>query len=188
MKKPQRSYDLELPVDADYKMEYIYERDKSNFESSYKWLYVGADARNPTYAKIGMTMGNLVSRSYSSANPGFYLFCAFQCDQSTTRAQLEQIERSVLRYLDDLFTDEDGKTKRVCHFESGRISECYYDIDFESFFISLHEYLYRNHARYFQFSGIESNGDIVGDYLDCEFNQHLSRKEINSYIRMILQN
>ncbi|MFW5393975.1 hypothetical protein V1951_22175 [Yersinia sp. 2544 StPb PI] len=188
MRKPQRLYDLVLPADADYKMESIYERDKSNFESSDKWLYVGADARNPNYAKIGMTMGDLVSRSYSSANPGFYLFCAFQCEQSTTKSQLEEIERSALCYLDSVFKREDGTTKRVCHFESGRISECYYDIDFEYFFQLLHDYLYRNHARYFQINGLESNDrDIVGDFLDCEFNQHLSREDINRYKEMILQ-
>ncbi|MGV0087535.1 hypothetical protein EEAAV_27265 (plasmid) [Rahnella aceris] len=187
MRKAKQSYDLELPTDADYKMEAIYERDKANCESVVKWLYLGADVRNHAYAKVGMTMGDLTSRSYSSAKPGFYLFCAFQCEQSTTKSQLEEIESNALHFLDSVFTWDNGSTKRVCHFESGRISECYYDIDFIDFFQCLHNYLYDNYGRYFNLTGLESNGDIVGDYLDCEFNRHLSWEDKKCYINMILR-
>ncbi|MBA0179167.1 hypothetical protein H0251_05860 [Pectobacterium carotovorum] len=187
MKKPQRPYNLDLPADADYKTEWLYKRDKENFESTDKWIYLGADAKNPNYAKVGITMGDLVSRSYSSANPYFYLFCAFQCVQSTTKSQLEEIERSAHCYLDRVFTNRDGSTKRVHHFESGRISECYYDIDFNDFLQQFHGYLFDNHSRYFSCSGFEINGSIVGDYLRCEFNQHISLEQRNYYINMILR-
>ncbi len=110
------------------------ERDRINFESPNKWLYVGADCRNLNFAKIGITMNDLRSRSYSSANPNYYLFCAFQCEQSTTKEQLERIEQCALIYLDDVFRYDNGLTKRACHFESGYLSECYYDVDFEDFF------------------------------------------------------
>lgn len=87
MRKPYQSYDLEIP--NDFKTAAVMERDRINFESPNKWLYVGADCRNLNFAKIGITMNDLRSRSYSSANPNYYLFCAFQCQQSTTKEQLE---------------------------------------------------------------------------------------------------
>ena len=180
MRRKFQPYDREPPVDDDYKAEAIYDRDKDNFESLEKWLYLGADSKNAAYAKIGITMGNLASRSYSSGNPGYYLFCAFKCAASTTKAQLEDIERSVLRYLDGEFTREDGTTKREPHFESRRLSECYYDIDFEELFQCLHEYLFKKHDRHFM-------EGYVGDFLECEFSSSLSLAEQKSYKRMIMQ-
>lgn len=94
MKKPQQMYDLQIP-DDDYKMAAVMERDKLNFESPNKWFYVGADSRDLGFAKVGITMGDLTSRSYGTNNPNFYLFCAFQCQQSTTEAQLKSIEKAL---------------------------------------------------------------------------------------------
>lgn len=188
MKKQKQLYDRDLPADADYKMEWLYNRDKENFESTDKWIYLGADAQNPTFAKVGITMGDLASRSYSSANPNFYLFCAFQCVQSTTKSQLEEIERSAHCYLDRVFTKSDGSTKRVRHFESGRMSECYYDVDFNYFFQCLHDFLYENHSRFFSICGFYNDDDILeGDFLNCEFNRHIPLEQSNRYIRMLLR-
>ncbi|HHS9931473.1 TPA: hypothetical protein ACTW4B_003512 [Klebsiella pneumoniae] len=132
MKKPQQIYDLQIPND-DYKMAAVMERDKLNFESPNKWFYVGADSRDLSFAKVGITMGDLTSRSYGTNNPNFYLFCAFQCQQSTTEAQLKSIEKSAISYLDGVFCAENGQTKRARHMESQRLSECYYDVNFEDF-------------------------------------------------------
>lgn len=95
MRKPPQIYNLEIP-DDDYKMAAVMGRDKENFESSNIWFYVGADCRNPSFAKVGITQGDLRSRSYSSANPNYHIFCAFQCTQDTTNAQLKSIERNAL--------------------------------------------------------------------------------------------
>ncbi|MFA4105751.1 hypothetical protein OQJ40_27095 [Serratia nevei] len=184
MRREFQPYDRELPADADYKMEAIHQRDKDNFESLEKWLYLGADSKNASYAKIGITMGNLASRSYSSCNPGYYLFCAFKCTARTTQAQLEDIERSVLDYLDGEFTREDGTTKREPHFESGRISECYYDIDFNELFWHLHHHLFKKHTNHFIIGCLDG---YEGDFLDCKFSSSLSLEKQKSYIAMILQ-
>lgn len=111
-------------------------------------------------------MGDLSSRSYSSANPSYYLFCAFQCIQGTTKSQLESIEHRALEYLDDVFPDT-----RARHMESQRLSECYIDIDFEDFFSSLHDYLYENHYNDFQTAEFENEvGVVEGSALAWEFN------------------
>ncbi|HBH6890678.1 hypothetical protein QO199_24525 [Serratia bockelmannii] len=184
MKRLQQFYDLELPVDADYKIEAIHQRNKEDFESLEKWLYLGADSKNAAYAKIGITTGNMASRSYSSVNPGYYLFCAFKCAASTTKAQLEDIERSVLHYLDGVFTKKDGTTKREYHFESRRLSECYYDIDFNELFWHLHHHLFEKHTNHFIVGYLDG---YAGDFLDCEFNPTFSLEKKISYIKMILQ-
>jgi len=183
MKKPLQKFDLELPADADYKMQYIHERDKANYESLEKWVYLGADIRNPSYAKIGITMGDMRSRSYSSANPGFYLFCAFQCQESTTESQLREIEISALSYLDCMFTHNNGLTKRVRHYESGRMSECYYDIEFTDFLQCLHTFLFNYHARHFSIG--DFNGE--GDYLNWYFTPTKTWEEQVKFLRMIIQ-
>lgn len=185
MRKPLEEYDLEIPVD-DLKMEIMMGRDKANFESQKIWLYVGADNSNPGFAKIGMTMGDLRSRSYSSANPNYYLFCAFQCDQSTTKEQLVSIEQSALVYLDSIFKWESGLTKRRPHTQSQILSECYYNINFEEFFVTLHDYLIENHVRYFQTSEYENEaGHDDGYALWCFFNPHLAPNVIKYFERRI---
>lgn len=180
-------YNCEPPVDDDYKAAAIYDRDKENFESLVKCLYLGADSKNAAFAKIGITMGNLASRSYSSSNPGYYLFCAFQCTANTTKAQLENVEKSVLSYLDKVFTREDGTTKREPHFESQRISECYYDIDFEELFKCLHDYLYDKHIHHFTTHGFRIGDSEQGVHLSCHFNQCIPQEVQNQYKGIILQ-
>ena len=125
MRKPQQTFDLEIP--DDYKLASVLERDRADFESTNIWFYVGADYRDRRFAKVGITMGDLRSRSYSSSNPDYYLFCGFQCKHDTTRADLKNIERDVLSYLDEYYPN------RAPHRESRRLSECFYDINFEDF-------------------------------------------------------
>ncbi len=168
MKKPQQTYDLKIP-DDDYKIAAVMGRDKVNFESPNIWFYVGADCKNPGYAKVGITMGDLRSRSYSSANPNYYLFCAFQCMQDTTKSQLESIELNALTYLDGVFPNH-----RERHAESQRLSECYNDIDFEVFFPCLHDYLLDNHPHNFQTASFENAVGVEEGYaLAWEFNHRL---------------
>lgn len=187
MKKPQQIYDLEIP-DDDYKMAAVMERDRLNFESPNKWFYVGADSTDSCFAKVGITMGDLRSRSYSSSNPNYYLFCAFQCQQSTTEDQLKKIERNALSYLDKVFCDENGQTKRGRHMESQRLSECYYDVNFEDFFVLLHDYLLDNYVSYFQTCVLKNEvGFDEGYALAWEFNQQLPEDVKRHFLSMILR-
>lgn len=166
----------------------VMERDKANFESSDIWLYLGADCRNSRYAKVGITMGDLRSRSYSSANPNYFLLCAFQCRHDTTKEQLEIIECRALNYLDSIFIRDDGVSKRARHFESQRLSECYYDINFDEFFVCLHEYLWEQHNSYFQVCEYEYHTTrVYGDALSCEFNPRLTVEQRSHYLRLIVR-
>lgn len=190
MKREKKNYELELDPFACYKMEYIHEKAKANYESTNKWLYLGADARDQTFAKVGITMGDLTSRSSSSANPRYHLFCAFKCDNDITTPKLKCIEKDVLSHLDGIFIKPNGSTMREVHCESGRISECFYGVDFLDFFRTLHYFLYEKHGNHF--IGVEFYEDDefnlhLGNYLDCEFNPHILLRERNKYIRMILQ-
>ncbi|EME5107834.1 hypothetical protein VYS60_004311 [Salmonella enterica] len=187
MRKPHQIYDLPIS-DDDYKMAIVMERDKANFESRDIWFYLGADCRNSRYAKVGITMGDLSSRSYSSANPNYFLLCAFQCRHGTTKEQLVNIEGHALNYLDSVFIQENGISKRARHFESQRLSECYYDIDFDDFFICLHEYLWEYHYSFFQISEYEYHTTgVYGDALSCEFNPRLTIKQRSHFLRLIVR-
>lgn len=182
MRKPFQEYDLEIS-DDDYEMKDVMTRDKKNFESQDIWFYVGADSTNPRFAKIGITMGNMASRSYCSANPNYYLFCAFQCRYDTTKQTLKSIEEGALAHLDDVFPN-----CRARHKESNRLSECYYNIDFESFFLEVHEYLYSNHYTHFQATGFEDEYGIdQGHALAWEFNPCLSRETQRRFRNLILR-
>ncbi|MCL6692408.1 hypothetical protein M8R19_27345 [Pseudomonas sp. R3.Fl] len=189
MKRTKREYDLELDPSACYKMEFVHNESRESFESTEKWLYLGANARDSEFAKVGITMGDLTTRSSSSENPGYYLFCAFKCRNNIARSQLEDIEKSALNHLERVFVYPDGSTKRALHHESGHISECFYDVDFLFFFGELHYYLYQNYCNYFMLSGFENEAGVdEGEFLDCEFNtRRMSRDEINKHIRRILQ-
>lgn len=152
-----------------------------NIESTDKWLYLGADAKNPFYAKIGLTLGNLASRSYSSANPNYYIFCAFKCKYNLLKHDIDRIENDILTKFEKYYRYENGLTKRMMHYESGRPSECFCDIDFLHFFISLHLEIYSCHRNSFVISGMND-----GEFVDCEFNPKVGTDKYN-YIRMITQ-
>ncbi|MGL4754486.1 MAG: hypothetical protein ACRCXB_19095 [Aeromonadaceae bacterium] len=132
-------------------------------------------------------MDDLASRSYSSANPNYYLFCAFKCRDDITKAEIENIERSAFEYLERVFANEDGTSNRACHAESGRLSECFYNINFTDFFISYHNYLYDKYRNEFIVCGFENElEEDEGEFLDCLFNPRFTQQEKNKLIRMIL--
>ena len=182
MRKPPQTYNLEIPYD-DYKMAAVMERDKENFESPNIWFYVGVDKNNPGFAKAGITMGDLSSRSYCSGNPGFHLFGAFQCIQGTTKSQLESIELGALSYLDHIFQNH-----RARHAESQRLSECYYNIDFETFFTCIHNYLIDNHRSNFM-TAVFNNvvGFEGGHALEFVFNPILPPEVKIRFLSLILR-
>lgn len=189
MRKPFQQYPFKLDPRADYKEEYLYNKAKQNCESTTNWLYLGADTAIPTYAKIGITKGDLSTRSSSTARPTYYIFCGFKCEANLSAQQLIEIETSALHYLDSHFTNHDGHTKRVAHAESGRLSECFYNVNFDLFFVTLHDYLYDRHRRDFHVTGFYNNSDVCeGDFLLCEFNAKLvTLNEQNKYIRKVLR-
>lgn len=175
MRKKPQAYVLDIP-DDDYKMEDVMRNEKADFESQDIWFYIGAELGNPSFAKVGITMGDMSSRSSYSGNPRFYLFCGFQCKHDTTQPQLRKIERDVLSYLDEMYPD-----KRARHHESQRLSECFYDIDFEEFFFLTHQYLRDHYGRYFQKKGL---GEEYA--LSWEFNPLLDREDWMPFLRSIL--
>lgn len=188
MKRIKMEYDLELDPFACYKMEYLHDQAKENFESTEKWLYLGANTRDSGFAKVGMTMGDLTTRSSSSESPSYHLFCAFKCRHNIKESELKALEADTLRHLERIFIHSDGSSKRAMHSESGRLSECFYDVDFKEFLCELHLYIYENHRNFFTISGFENEyGADEGEFVDCEFNSRFSRDEINNYIRMIQQ-
>lgn len=185
MIKPHQPYDLPIP-DDDYKAAYVMERDKLNFESRDLWVYLGADLANPTFAKVGITTGDLRSRSSSTSNPNYYLFCAFQCYYGTTPEQLRHIERGALDYLDGVF----GPEKRGVHTESQCKSECYYGINFEDFFIHLYEYLWEHHIRHFPTGTYVSEENPHWEYgsvLSYLFNDIVTLNVRRHYLNLIVK-
>lgn len=158
-------------------------RSKDNFESVNKWLYLGADRNNESFAKIGITTGDLSTRSSSPGNPNYYIFCAFKCKHDILKSELENIERKILIRFDELYPK-----KRLQHAESGWLSECFDNIDFFEFFLDLHYELFHNYGNNFLGCKFEDEGYIIGELLDCEFNSGmLSRNQINRYRRLLLQ-
>lgn len=181
-------FDLEPDPYSDYKMDQQYHDSKENYESRDGWIYLGADHRDSSFAKVGMTMKDLTSRSSSSTHPSYYIFCAFKCDYRISKNQLLNIEKGALKHLDSIYINKNGTTMRANHSESNRPSECFYDIDFEILFVDLHAYLYKNYYRDFVIVGLGDNpDDIEGEHIDCDFHRKMKRREINMYKRLILQ-
>lgn len=185
MRKEKKTLD-DIKIFEDYKAEYIWERSRLDIESTEIWLYLAADAANDTFAKVGLTMGDLSSRSYSSGNPRYYLFCAFKCKHDLQESKLKSIEDDLLSKLEDRYRYDDGSTKRERFHESGRKSECFYDIDFLEFFKDIHFELYENHRSSFVISGMSDGfGSTDGEFVDCIFNSKVS--DPHHYRRMIIQ-
>ncbi len=176
--------DEHFPIEPNYEMDLMSAKAQQEFESAVKWLYVGADIREKNYAKIGITTGDLQSRSYSSARPTYYLFCGFKALHETSREKLERIEKSVLFKLD---TDYRFGSYRVRHTESGELSECYYGAPLTRIFKAVHQILYDHHSNDFN-TCIHYNisGYPSGCAIKCEFNDKVL---INSsyYQEIILQ-
>ncbi|MYM88930.1 hypothetical protein GTP91_17335 [Rugamonas sp. FT82W] len=189
MRKPRVFVPDDFVSSDDYKLWYSEMETKNNYESLYGWIYLGADAKNKKFAKIGLSMGDLSSRSYSSSNPNYYLFCAFKCRHDISRDRLAIIEREILTKIDELYKNRNGSSRRMRHYESGALSECFESVDFFNFFKDLHSEIYENYRNDFVTSewwedhSVESEGSFV----DCIFNPKISLKEKNTFIRMILQ-
>lgn len=172
---------------SDYKLEQLEWGTQRNFESIDKWLYLGVDNLDVNFAKIGITMGDLASRSYSSSRPSYYLFCAFKCKYNISQQDLKRIEEDVLSRIDYLYRNSNGSTKRMIHFESGALSECFYPVNFLDFYKDVHREIYEHHRSSFVICGLENEiGGDDGEFVDCIFNPKI-RMHQNSYIRMILQ-
>lgn len=180
-------YDLELDQFACYKMEFLHNQAKENFESTEKWIYLGSNARDSGFAKVGMTMGDLTTRSSSPDNPSYYLFCAFKCKHNITKSAPKDLETDVLSYLKRVFVYPDGSSKRAMHHDSELLSECFDDVDFHDFFRKLHFYIQENHSNLFTISEFADEYYIdKGDFIDCEFNSRMSQDEINCYTKCSL--
>ncbi|MBV7549868.1 hypothetical protein KW849_26655 [Pseudomonas sp. PDM26] len=171
---------------GDYKMDHVYTETMRNFASTERWLYLGADAGNSGFAKIGITTGDLSSRSYSSTNPNYYLFCAFKCNYDLPKEELASIEYSLLAKIDSLYRNSDGTSKRMSHHESGVLSECFCPVDFQDFFVTLHQEIYDNFRHKFVISGMENEiGDVDGEFVDCIFSQKIANPQ--NFRRLIIQ-
>lgn len=172
---------------GDYKLEHVEQEAKRNFESTEKWLYLGADILDTNFAKIGMTMGDLASRSYASARPGYYLFCAFKFKHNISAQDVKRVENDVLRKIDCLHRNVDNSSKRVVHYESGQLSECFYPVNFFDFYKDVHFEIYNHHRDSFVICGYEDEfGMGVGEFVDCIFNARQNERH-DEYRKMILQ-
>lgn len=159
------------PLSDDYKLRHLEIETKLNFESTEKWLYLGADIAKPDFAKIGLTMGDLSSRSYSSGSPGYHLFCAFKCVHDITREKLKSIEANILKKFERKYIYEDGSTKRLNHYESGKPSECFQPVDFLGFFADLHSEIIDNHRDSFVICAKDDGaGGYYGEFVATKFN------------------
>jgi hypothetical protein len=170
----------------DYKMAWVMEQTKLDMESRDGWLYLGADASNPSFAKLGLTMGDLASRSYSSGNPNYYLFCAFKCRHDVSLSELTIIENNILNHLERLYRYSDGSTKRMRFYESRMLSECFCDVGFNDFFQNLHYEIYENYRSYFVIYSMDDGfGGTDGQFVDCLFSPTLN--DPHFYRKMIIQ-
>ncbi|MDI1222985.1 hypothetical protein [Acinetobacter sp.] len=173
---------------SDYKMSQLIHDSRENYASVGNWLYLGADNRNPKFAKVGITGGDLSSRSYSSASPGYYLFCAFKFKYNIPKSVMESVEADVLNRLDEYWCNESNGAERLFHYESNVLSECFDGVDFLEFYKDLHYLIYTHHRDKFQISGYEENEFDEGnlEFVVCIFNKRLPKKD-REYIEMILQ-
>lgn len=173
--------------DRDYKLDFLQQEARRNFESLDKWLYLGADELDANFAKIGITMGDLASRSYSSSRPSYYLFCAFKFKYNISKQDVKRVESDVLSKIDDFYRNADGSSKRMIHYESRKISECFYPVNFFDFYKDMHWIIHENHRDSFEICGYVNKFEIDdGEFVDCIYNPR--QKELHDkYRRMILQ-
>lgn len=172
----------------DYKTDQLMHDAFQNLENEKKWLYLGADISNPDWVKIGITAGDLRSRSYSSANPNFFIFCAFQFKHNVTLEEMRKVEMDMHDKFDQDFIKEFGSSKRLHHFESGRPSECYCPVDFSYVFEELHRELFHFYSLYFYKIGYTNEiGDVDGETLYCEFSPTLNLERKKSFLNKLMQ-
>lgn len=193
MKKEKVYYDLDIHESDDYKMAHVKQESLRELESIDGWVYIGANAANPRAAKLGITTGNLASRSYSSGNPDFFIFCAFKCKHNISPEMLVSIEKKLLLKFDEIYVDENGTSKRKRHYETGKLSEWYYEVDFIEFFLRVNYELYERFQHsfvvgdFYEGVGDEEFTHKVGDTLDCMFNRRIPEEQKRKYRRMLVQ-
>ena len=159
-----------------------------NLQSVDKWLYLGADITNPHWAKLGITLGDLRSRSYSSANPNYYIFCAFKFNYNVTKEQVLFVEGQLLDKFDLIFKDVYGTPLRLRHYESGKLSECYWPINFSYFLDTLHSELFHNYSNYFVIQSYENEiGYEDGATVECEFSPTLDQTTQQDLLKRLKQ-
>ncbi len=188
MKKEMRPFEgFERSYESDYKLQYLENEVIRNYKSTKKWLYLGADCCNKNFAKIGITEGDLSSRSYSSARPSYYLFCAFKFCHNISEPEMKSVENDILLRIDALHRDRFNNSKRLFHYESGRLSECFEPVDFFQFYKDLHSEIINHHRNSFVIVGYEDeSGGCEAEFVDCIFNPRVDNSD-NKYIKMILQ-
>ncbi|WP_313680840.1 hypothetical protein [Pseudescherichia sp.] len=187
MRKEKTYYPIDIDLFDDYKMQWILREEQKNWESLDKWLYLGADGVNKRYAKIGITMGDLRSRSYSSANPNYFIFCAFKCIHNISKEKLKAIENDILFKFTHVYVNNEGYTKRLIHVDSGRLSECFDGVDFNDFLWRLHYELFHHHSSSFITGVLYDRFDHeVGDILDIQFNEKLVTKVEQQNFRSLI--
>ena len=185
MRKDETSFD-DYVLSDDYKLASLEMNMIKNLESTTRWLYLGADATNPGFARIGMTMGDLRSRSYGSVNANYYLFCAFKCRHDLSELELKQIETAILDEFQNRYLNDDGSTKRLSFYESGYLSDCFSNVNFAEFFADLHYEIYENYRNSFVICGMDDGaGGVDGEFVDCIFNDKVRNKD--DYRRLIIQ-
>lgn len=192
MRKPISLYDLsELnswSYEDDHEIKLMMHNTMQDITSTDKWLYLGADITNSNWAKIGITSGNLSSRSYSSANPNYYIFCAFQFKHNVTKEQMRIVEKQLLYKFDQTFIDLQGNSLRLRHYESKNLSECYYPINFIYLLDILHSELYHNHSCNFITHEYENDfGGIYGGAVACVFSPTLDQATKQSLLNRLMQ-
>lgn len=174
--------------DDDYETEQMMHDAIQNLESVDKWLYLGADIANSAWAKIGITSGDLRSRSYSSANPNYYIFCAFKFRYNVTKEQMRNVEMKLLRWFDQDFEDLYGDRRRLRHYESSKLSECYCPVDFSYVLDNLHYELFHNYSRFFVIQGYENEiGEDDGATVKCEFSPTLHIDKRKHLLNKLMQ-
>lgn len=174
--------------DLDYKTEQLMHDAIQNLQNVNKWMYLGADITNPFWAKIGITAGDLRSRSYSSANPNYFIFCAFQFRYNITYDEMRKVEMDMHNMFDNEFRHMYRNSRRLRHYESRRLSECYCPVDFSFVFEKLHYVLFHNYSLYFEKIGYENEiGEVDGATVYCEFSPTLSMQEQKELLQKLMQ-
>lgn len=167
MRKERRFFEgFDSCSNKDYKQAFVENETRNNFESINNWLYLGTDILDPSFVKVGITTGDLSSRSYSSARPSYYIFCAFKFKYNISRNEMENIEHDILNQMEKIYCYNPYCATRLLHFDSRQVSECFYPVNFFNFYKDLHFQIYDNHRESFVISGYEDYGEFV----DCIFN------------------
>ncbi len=172
----------------DYKMHHLNEVAMNIAKSTRKWIYLGADSDDNRFAKIGLTMDDLRSRSYSTSRPTYHIFCAFKCLPGVSKPDLKCIEKDLISRMDISHRNDDGSSKRILHHDSKKPSECFYPISFLDFFEYLHQLIHDHHRACFSTTALDDGaGGHYGSMIECLFNPRIELPLQHRYRQRILQ-